>query len=356
MSIEQVQETKQPEVELDLDDVKEEKVELQEQKTEEKKEEAPSLNVGEVDLGYTSHDKTEKEEKPVIEEAQEEQAEVKQEASETQKEETKTEEKKDNLQEVSDSVQKRIDKLTRRYREAERREKAALDYAKSLQKKYSGYDKKVDTADENYLKEFDARVDAQREQVKFNLKAAIEANDADAIMKANDELTRLSVEKEKARLQMEDRQARAKQMEEEAAAQKDAKAEEIPGLEPQQAQQPEPSEKAKAWKENNAWFGQDKVMTNAAFTIHDDLVAMGIDVESDEYYNEVDKRMKDNFPHKFAASEEKPAQPKPVQKVASAGRTQEGRRTVKLTKSQVAIAKKLGVPLEEYAKFVKEGN
>lgn len=341
----------QPEVELDLDDVKEEQVELK-QEPETKKEEAPSLNVGEVDLGYTSHDKEQKEEKPVIEEVQEEQTEVKQEASETETE-TKTEEKKDNLQEVSDSVQKRIDKLTRRYREAERREKAALDYAKSLQKKYSGYDKKVDTADENYLKEFDARVDAQREQVKFNLKAAIEANDADAIMKANDELTRLSVEKEKARLQMEDRQARAKQAEEEAKA-NEGKAEQIPGYEQQQIQQPEPSQKAVAWKEKNTWFGNDKVMTNAAFTIHDDLVAMGIDVESDEYYNEVDKRMKDNFPHKFAASE-KPAQPKPVQKVASAGRTQEGRRTVRLTKSQVAIAKKLGVPLEEYAKFVKEG-
>jgi len=353
MSTEEMQSKVQPEVELDLDDVKEEQVELK-QEPETKKEEAPSLNVGEVDLGYTSHDKEQKEEKPVIEEVQEEQTEVKQEASETETE-TKAEEKKDNLQEVSDSVQKRIDKLTRRYREAERREKAALDYAKSLQKKYSGYDKKVDTADENYLKEFDARVDAQREQVKFNLKAAIEANDPDAIMKANDELTRLSVEKEKARLQMEDRQARAKQAEEEAKA-NEGKAEQIPGYEQQQVQQPEPSDKALAWKEKNTWFGKDKVMTNAAFTIHDDLVAMGIDVESDEYYNEVDKRMKDNFPHKFAASEEKPAQPKPVQKVASAGRTQEGRRTVKLTKSQVAIAKKLGVPLEEYAKFVKEGN
>ena len=352
MSTEEMQSKVQPEVELDLDDVKEEQVELK-QEPETKKEEAPSLNVGEVDLGYTSHDKEQKEEKPVIEEVQEEQTEVKQEASETETE-TKAEEKKDNLQEVSDSVQKRIDKLTRRYREAERREKAALDYAKSLQKKYSGYDKKVDTADENYLKEFDARVDAQREQVKFNLKAAIEANDADAIMKANDELTRLSVEKEKARLQMEDRQARAKQAEEEAKA-NEGKAEQIPGYEQQQFQQPEPSDKALAWKEKNTWFGKDKVMTNAAFTIHDDLVAMGIDVESDEYYNEVDKRMKENFPHKFS-QQEQPVQSKPVQKVASAGRKQEGRRTVKLTKSQVAIAKKLGVPLEEYAKFVKEGN
>ena len=354
MSKEELQPKVQPEVELDTDDVKEEQVELKQSDVENKKDEAPKLNVGEVDLGYTSYDnKEEKDDKPIVEE----QVEETQEAAEPVKEEAKTQEtQKDNLQEISDSVQKRIDKLTRRYREAERREKAALDYAKSLQKKYSGYDKKVSTADENYLKEFDARVDAQREQVKFNLKAAIEANDADAIMKANDELTRLSVEKEKARLQMEDRQARLKQMEEEEKAQKEQQSQQVPGVEQQQFQQPEPSEKAMAWKEKNTWFGQDKVMTNAAFTIHDDLVAMGIDVESDEYYNEVDKRMKENFPHKFAASEEKPVQPKPVQKVASAGRTQEGRRTVKLTKSQVAIAKKLGVPLEEYAKFVKEGN
>jgi len=354
MSTENLQPKVQPEVELDTDDVNEESVELKQEETKKEKE-APSLNVGEVDLGYTSYDKkeTKDEDQPIVEE-EKEQPEVKEEASQPEQETKAEDDKKDNLQEVSDSVQKRIDKLTRRYREAERREKAALDYAKSLQKKYSGYDKKVDSADENYLKEFDARVDAQREQVKFNLKAAIEANDADAIMKANDELTRLSVEKEKARLQMEDRQARAKQAEEEAKA-NEGKAEQIPGYE-QQVQQPEPSDKALAWKEKNTWFGKDKVMTNAAFTIHDDLVAMGIDVESDEYYNEVDKRMKDNFPHKFAASEEKPAQPKPVQKVASAGRTQEGRRTVKLTKSQVAIAKKLGVPLEEYAKFVKEGN
>jgi len=343
MSTEELKPKVQPEVELDLDDVKEEQVEVKQE--EQKKEEKPaSLNVGEVDLGYTSYDK--EQEKPEVEEQQEEDKPV-----EAAQEEKKEEKPTDDLNKMSDSIQKRIDKLTRRYREAERREKAALDYAKSLQKKYSGVEQKIDTVDENYLKEFDARVDAQREQVKFNLKSAIEANDADAIMKANDELTRLSVEKEKARLQMQEKEAQKKLNEEQA---KDAKPEQIPGLETQQAQQAEPSEKAKAWKENNTWFGPDKIMTNAAFTIHDDLVAMGIDVESDEYYNEVDKRMKENFPHKFVSSEE-PAQPKPVQKVASAGRKQEGRKTVRLTKSQVAIAKKLGVPLEEYAKFVKEG-
>ncbi len=345
MSKEEMQSKVQLEVELDTDDVNEESVELKQEET--KKEENPNLNVGEVDLGYTSHDNKEAKtnDQPIVEEEQEN--------TETQTTEERSEDEKpsDDLNKISDSIQKRIDKLTRRYREAERREKAALDYAKSLQKKYSGYDKKTDTVEENYLKEYEARVDAQREQVKFNLKSAIDSGDSEAIMKANDELTRLSVEKEKARLQMEARANRKKELEEES---KQQDTQQIPGIE-QQVQQPEPSEKARSWASKNTWFGNDKVMTNAAFTIHEDLVAMGIDVESDEYYNEVDKRMKENFPHKFS-QQEQPVQSKPVQKVASAGRKQEGRRTVKLTKSQVAIAKKLGVPLEEYAKFVKEGN
>ena len=116
----------------------------------------------------------------------------------------------------------------------------------------------------------------------------------------------------------------------------------------------EPSAKAKDWAEKNTWFGADEVMTNAAFAIHNELVKEGFDSESDEYYNEVDTRLKEYFPHKFASPEPEVEEKKPVQTVASAGRKQQGRRTVTLTKSQQAIAKKLGVPLEEYAKFVKE--
>jgi hypothetical protein len=165
-----------------------------------------------------------------------------------------------------------------------------------------------------------------------------------AIMQANDELTQLTVEKEKARIKMADREARLKQLEEQKNAPK-----EDPIAE-RTTEQSEPSKRAKDWASKNAWFGNDKIMTNAAMTVHEDLVGMGVDVESDEYYNEIDKRMKDNFPHRFASQEQR----RPVQKVASAGRSQQGRRSVRLTKSQVAIAKKLGVPLEEYAKFVKE--
>lgn len=337
-----IDEKKLPEVELDLDDVKEQEIQVKEESKAEKK--TPSLNVGEVDLGYTTYSKEDKKEKVEIEQVEEKSSPVETKPIEQKKEKTET----DDLSEISDSVQKRIDKLTRRYREAERREQAAVEFAKGLQKKYTDYEKKFDTADSNYLKEFDARVDAQREQVKIKLKAAIEANDPNKIMEANDELTQLAVQKEKAKLQMADRETRAKQLEEqrnleveEAKTQKD------------NVVIPRPSEKAKDWATKNTWFGDDKIMTQAAFSIHEELVGSGVEVESDEYYNEINKRMKGYFPHRFVVEQE---QRKPVQTVASAGRKQEGRRTVKLTKSQVAIAKKLGVPLEEYAKYVKEAN
>jgi len=319
----------QPEVELDTDDVKETDVKIEDTKEESKE---PNLNAGEVDLGYTEHDNDQPKEEVAVEEVQEE-----------PKQETQKESEPEDLTEVSESVKKRIDKLTRKFREAERREQAALDFAKGLQKKYDDTQTKYDSTDEKYLKEFDARVDSQREQVKKKLKDAIESNDAEAIMQANDELTQLTVEKEKARIKMADREARLKQLEEQKNAPKEEPTQ-------QQIEQSEPSIRAKDWASKNAWFGNDKIMTNAAMTVHEDLVGMGVDVESDEYYNEIDKRMKDNFPHRFATQEQR----RPVQKVASAGRTQQGRRSVRLTKSQVAIAKKLGVPLEEYAKFVKE--
>jgi hypothetical protein len=325
----------QPEVELDLDDAKEQDIQIE---TKEEKSEKPNLNVGEVDLGYTSHDKETKNKEVSVEEIED---------KPVNKEVKKEEEVKDDLSSLNESVQKRIDKLTRRYREAERREQAALEFARGLHKKYETSEKRLDSADEQYLKEFDARVDAQREQVRVKLRSAIEANDADAIMQANDELTQLAVQKEKAKLQMADRTERLKQLEE----QKKIQASEIQEQQKARPVAPEPSPKAKSWAQKNTWFGNDKIMTNAAFTIHEDLVGMGVDVESEEYYNEIDKRMKDNFPHKFSIQEQRR---EPVQQVASAGRQQQGRKTVRLTKSQVAIAKKLGVPLEEYAKYVKE--
>lgn len=338
----------QPDIDLDLDGVKETSIEVKEEKQKTDKPQAPNLNMGEVDLGYTSHEpKNSKEvEKPEVN-IQEEKPEVK------VKVEKKTEGKPevDDLSQYTESVKKRIDKLTYKIREAERREQAALEFAKGLQKKYSETEARYLDVDTNYIKEFDARVDAQREQVKAKLKSAIEAQDATQIMEANDELTKLSVEKEKARIVMSERAAAKKAFEDEQKTQKTQPV--VP-----QRQTTTPSPKAKVWAEKNEWFGNDKYMTNSAFMLHEDLVSQGFDAESDEYYNEVDKRMKDLYPHKFVTKSQETEvadEPKkPVQTVASAGRKQQGRRTVTLTKSQVAIAKKLGVPLEEYAKYVKE--
>ena len=296
-------------VELDIDDAQEKNIEVEEIKSTEK------VETPEVDLGYTDH--------------------AKQVSVETETPKVEAEKPEDDLSAMSGNVQKRIDKLTKNWREAERREKAALDYAKGLQHKYSGMEKNYSKVDENYVKEFDARVDAQREKVKDQLKTAIESNDSEKIMAANDELTKLAIEKEKARIRLQD------------VEEKNEQAKTQPAEQPVQAPPPPPSPRAQEWASNNTWFGQDKAMTNAAFGIHQDLVEKGFDAESEEYYAEVDKQIRGYFPNKFAEDT------KPVQTVASAGRKQQGRRTVKLTRSQVAIAKKLGVPLEEYAKYVK---
>tara|TARA_R100000805_G_C3588263_1_gene90658 strand:+ start:39 stop:956 length:918 start_codon:yes stop_codon:yes gene_type:complete len=301
----------QQQVELDTDGIDEKDIQVEQDSTTEK--EKPELEP--VDLGYSD---------PIKQDIK----------AEVQKEIPL--DKSDNLEQVSDTVQKRINQLTRKMREAERREKAALDYAKGLQTKYNKAEKDKNVVDESFVKEYETRVDAQTEQVKQKLKTAMESQDYDSMMTANQELTALAVEKEKAKMRKE-------QLE-----QQKTEAEELAKQQPQQQPIPqqEPSEKAKAWADENTWFGQDKVMTNAAYTIHTDLVQKGFDPESDDYYTEVNKQMRENFPNKFAEE-------RPVQTVASAGRKQQGRRTVKLTRSQVAIARKLGVPLEEYAKHVK---
>jgi hypothetical protein len=290
-------------VELDTDDVEESSVDVEQPTTEE------STATPEVDLGYTDPVNNDKAE--IVEEPKNE----------------------DDLQNYSEKTQKRIDKLTRKMREAERREKAALDYAKGLQDKYSNVEKNQVTSDETFLKEFDARVDAQREQAKIKLQEAVDTQDSAKMVEAQDELTRLAVEKEKGKIKLQETEQRKTQLEQQ----------------PEEAPVVQPSPKAKAWAEDNTWFGTDDVMTDAAFNLHKGLIENeGFTVDSDEYYNEINKRMRDYFPNKFVEDK------KPVQTVASAGRKQQGRRTVKLTRSQVAIAKKLGVPLEEYAKFVKE--
>ena len=205
---------KENEVELDTDDVKEENIEVKETK---EKEDVPNLNVGEVDLGYTDHPKQEddkKPEKPEIEIKEDQPEEVSRETSKEESSDESKEEEKPNLGESRRDYQKRINKLVFQKKEAERREKAALEYAKGVQKKFDVNLKKLSATDDQYLKELDARVDAQRDQVKVALQSAIEKQDASQIMEANDKLTQLAVEKEKARLEIANREELKKAEEE----------------------------------------------------------------------------------------------------------------------------------------------
>jgi len=336
------EENKSPEVELDTDGVNDQTIDIEtpEEKTTafEKKEE--------VDLGYTdvSNQKTAKE---LLNEAKEaETEEPKAQPKFEQKEESNSSDDVDDLQGYSEKVQKRIKRLTFQAKEAERRERAAVEYAKGLKSKYETAQSKYEETDTNYLKEYDARIDAEREKAKNALKAAMDSQDTDAMLEAQDTLTKLSVEKEKVSMTLNEKETKKKQVESQPAqevAQPEA--------------QPRISQRAQQWAEDNEWFGSDRVLTSAAMGIHEDLVQQGIDAESDEYYNQINKRMKEYFPQKFAqeTTEVKQATREPVQNVASVSRRSGGRKSVKLTKSQVVIAKKLGVPLEEYAKYVKEG-
>jgi hypothetical protein len=336
------EDNRSPEVELDTDGVNDQTIEVEtpEEKTTafEKKEE--------VDLGYTdvSNQKTAKE---LLNEAKEaETEEPKAQPKFEQKEESNSSDDVDDLQGYSEKVQKRIKRLTFQAKEAERRERAAVEYAKGLKSKYETAQSKYEETDTNYLKEYDARIDAEREKAKNALKAAMDSQDTDAMLEAQDTLTKLAVEKEKVSMTLNEKEAKKKQVESQPTqevAQPEA--------------QPRISQRAQQWAEDNEWFGSDRVLTSAAMGIHEDLIQQGIDAESDEYYNQINKRMKEYFPQKFAqeTTEVKQATREPVQNVASVSRRSGGRKSVKLTKSQVVIAKKLGVPLEEYAKYVKEG-
>jgi len=351
LKVEQENPISDKEVDLDTTGFKDESVEVKEETPKEE----PKLNVGEVDLGYTDHQSKESEKaKVVVEEEKVDEPKKQPQAKET-KEEDKEQKRQDNLKKKRENYQSRIDSLVGKYRESQRRERAALDYAKGLQRKFEASEKKFNQSDEAYLKELDARVDAQREQVKNALKVAIENQDSEKIMEANDKLTQLAVQKEKARLELENRAQQKKIQEEESKQKQNVEANQSTA-----DNTPQPSEisdKAKAWAEKNEWFGKDEIMTAAAEKIHKNVIMEGIAVDSDEYYNEIDSRLKGYFPNAFNQEQDdkpKQEQRKPVQTVASAGRKQEGRRTVKLTASQVAIAKKLNVPLDEYAKYVKE--
>ena len=330
----------QQDVELDTDGVNEESISVEQpQETDDafaKKEN--------VDLGYTDPIRETKEEAEPEEKKEEPKTEV-----EVKDEQVET--KKDNLKNKQSDYQKRINELVFQAKEAERREKAALNYAKGLKKKYQNVESKLNETDNNYLKEIQARVTSEQDKLKTSLKEAMEAQDAEKVAEINSQMTKLAVENEKVNLTLQERETQKKQTEENNNSSKD---EDVLGEQPVQI-----SKKAQDWASKNEWFGADRVMTGAAMSIHEELIGQGIESESDEYYNNINKRMREYFPQKFAqdSTDKEPVVTKqPVQNVAGVSRRQGGRKSVKLTKSQVVIAKKLGVPLEEYAKFVKGGN
>ena len=258
-----------------------------------------------------------------------------------------TEKKEDETLEVySKGVQSRIAKLTRKMREAERREAAALQYADSLEKKRKIDASKLAEVNTEYTTKLEENVTSAMESAQNELRMAIESQNADLQVTANKKIAALALEN--ANLQMRKKQ---KPVEQEKPVQLSDG-----GRLPEQTPRalPEADPQAEDWAAKNRWFGQDRAMTFTAFEIHKDLVDKeGIDPKSDEYYTEIDKRIRVDFPHKFD-NNETIATTKPVQSVASANRSvKPGRKQVRLTSSQVAIAKKLGVPLEEYAKQLK---
>ena len=264
-----------------------------------------------------------------------------------EKPEEEKKENKDELEEYSATVKKRIDKLTRKMREAERKEQAAIEYAKKVQEENKKLTSRSAQENKAYVDDLSNRVTAQIDAAKNNLKNAISSGDVDKQVEYQREIASLTqeedrVRREKVKLEKEPEQTQTAP---------------TPTPTPKR-QAPPPDPKAVKWAEDNPWFGEDQVMTYAAYGLHQQLTEQeGIDPRSEEYYEEIDKRMRKEFPNRFKDSkvEENSSNGNPVQAVASANRsTKTGRKVVRLTPSQVAIAKKLGVPLEEYAKHVKE--
>ena len=260
-----------------------------------------------------------------------------------------TETKEEELEEYSAGVKKRIDKLTRKMREAERREQAAVDYAKQVKDENDKIRSSNIVQNDSMLVEREKALANQKEFAKRAMEAAVHAKDVEKQVAAQQEIARLTIEDE--RLKVSKAKALQRKAEIEKAPVEDINQAIDKQPQTQQSQQ-QADPKAVAWAEKNEWFGNDNAMTYTAYDIHTQLIKEGIDARDDEYYTEIDKRIRKEFPHKFNDGGEVS---RPKQKVASVVRkSSTGRRTVRLTPSQVAIAKKLGVPLEEYAKHVKE--
>jgi len=253
---------------------------------------------------------------------------------------------KNELDEISEGVQKRISKLTARMREAERREQAALEYAKGLQNQTQTLQQKLVQTDYSRLSEAKTRLETQQTQLRQIIAKAREENDINTELEAQERLSDLVGEQRQVAGWLQAQQAAAQQQQYQQAQQP-----------VQQVQQPrpQPNPQAEDWAEKNPWFGQDRVMTYAAWGIHQTLVEQeGVDPNSEEYYTELDRRVRSTFPDKFKDQSRQQRSAPAVAPAARSSGINSARRTVRLSPSQVAIAKKLGVPLEEYAKYVKE--
>ena len=279
-------------------------------------------------------------------EEQQEQPEVQVAEEQPESEEQPQAANEDELQEYSKNVQQRISKLTKKYRDEEAQRLAAVEFAEAVKKQNDELKQRLNALDQSYTSEFGTRVDSQIEAAKQAYQKAYDDGDAEAMFEAQKNLSKLALDQAQLEQAKRRQEARAEEpVEQQAQAQQP------------QAQPAQPDPKAEAWAQKNEWFGADQTMTYAAFGVHRQLIEdEGFDPQSDEYYNELDNRMRKEFPHKFAAPTKGDTGPRvaSAESTASRSKSTKGRRTVKLTPSQIAIAKRLNVPLEEYAKYVKE--
>ena len=257
----------------------------------------------------------------------------------------------DDHEKYSQGVQKRINQLTKRAKEAERDKEEALRYAQTIQNENNSVKQRLQNLDSNYITEYGHRVSSEQTRAKEALKTAIETGDVEKQMAAQERIAQLSI--------AADKHAQAKAQRENLAAQEQAYAEQQ-AYEQQYVpapQQEAPDPKAEEWASKNSWFGEDDAMTFAAFGIHKKLVQdEGFDPSSNDYYDALDSRMRDAFPHRFEEGSARNNRSGQTVAAVSRGKSGSGRgRKVRLSPSQVTIAKRLGVPLEEYAKYVKEG-
>jgi hypothetical protein len=263
--------------------------------------------------------------------------------------ETDSEQGDDDLESYSKNVQKRIKKLTEKYRQAERDQEEAVRLAQQLKAENDQIKGRLQNLDKGYLNEYGTRLENQLNVAKQAYRDAHDRGDVDKMFEAQQMLNRVSIEQERYRLAKQRQDQNAQRVQVQQQPEQQATYQQQP-----QQQAPKPDPRAESWAEKNDWFGQDEVMTYAAFGIHRKLVEEeGFDPSSDDYYNEIDRRMRKEFPNRFGAAKTGSVQVASADTSASRSRNS-GRRKVKLSPSQVAMAKKLGVPLEEYAKYVKD--